>query len=434
MLIWFKASNFRSIGDQIELDLRRTALKGQDNHWVNINEIPLLLSAVFYGANASGKSNVLRALKAMEYLVLRSADFKPGEEIRPYEPFRLDPARQDAPVELKMAFLADGVRYEYAISFSRSAILSERLDCLPHGFRKLLFSRSEDQPIQFGDSYRGGKRTIEQLLLPNQLFLSKAAENNVEALIPVYHFFARHLIVYPFMANHHESSLSRLYARRLAEDAHSPFSRRLNALMCALDTGIARVAATETDWTKVEFPNAMSEDVKSRFQEDFKYDIQAFHAVYANGVKTDEIPFDVREESVGTQSLLVIAGMILDALELGDTLVVDEFEKNLHPEASAYLINLFHDPVINRKHAQLILATHDVNQLSDDRFRRDQIYLTEKDEFGRTQLFRVSDIGGIRKNAPLDKWYTTGRLGGTPVINDLDFQFSFQDEKATTQG
>jgi AAA15 family ATPase/GTPase len=116
----------------------------------------------------------------------------------------------------------------------------------------------------------------------------------------------------------------------------------------------------------------------------------------------------------------------LDALDHGRVLVVDEFEKNLHPSITQFLIQLFHNPVVNPNNAQLIFATHDITQLSNDHFRRDQVWFTEKNEFGATSLFRCSDIQGIRLGTPLDKWYASGRFGATPIIDDVDFLIEMQ--------
>lgn len=133
------------------------------------------------------------------------------------------------------------------------------------------------------------------------------------------------------------------------------------------------------------------------------------------------------DESTGTRSLFVIGGIVLDALEEGKLLIVDEFEKNLHPAITEYLIKLFHNDITNPKNAQLVFATHDVTQLSNDNFRRDQIWFTQKDEYGATELFRASDIGGVRLNTPLDKWYASGRFGVTPIIDDSDFLIAMQE-------
>jgi AAA15 family ATPase/GTPase len=427
MLLSFATTNFRSVRTRVELSLLKTGLKGLSSNYFKANNKKVLLkSAVIYGPNASGKSGFLRAIKALEFLVKHSARFKPDDKIAPYEPHRLEKAYTELPATFEVSFISKKVQYDYVISFRSKDIELEELYYYPTNTRTLLYSRSAGKEMKFGDYYKGPKKTLEKLLLTNQLFLSKAAENNVEALLDAYRFFTTGLTVYPIMEDYHENNLARLYAKRLAEDKDSRFSKRFNALICALDTGICAVAAEEVDWKDYKFPGNLPDDVKKKVQEDYKYDIKTQHPVFDDGKEDGFISFDVGNESAGTKSLFVIGGIILDALDHGRVLVVDEFEKNLHPSITQFLIQLFHNPVVNPNNAQLIFATHDITQLSNDHFRRDQVWFTEKNEFGATSLFRCSDIQGIRLGTPLDKWYASGRFGATPIIDDVDFLIEMQ--------
>ncbi len=429
MILNFSITNFRSIKDTITWSLGKTGLK--ESTRLNANFIAqgkhtLLKTAVIYGPNASGKSNILRALKALEYLILRSSTFKPEDDITPYEPFKLDSEFQTKPVSFQIEFIQQGILYLYAVSFTKNEIESEVLHNYPNGVQSLLFYRVKDRDIKFGEQYKGAKKTIEKLLLPNQLFLSKAAENAVESVIEPFQFFANTLRIYPFLEEYHESNLGRLFAKRLAQQQNSRFSALFNALICSLDTGIDSVVAKETDWSMVQLPDSISDEVKKQFQERFRYSVKTRHKWFDQGKEKGIMEFDLEEESKGTQSLFVMAGIIVDALEHGKVLVVDEFEKNLHPGITSFLIKLFHNPVTNPKQAQLLFATHDITQLSGEAFRRDQVWFTEKGENGSTQLFRCSDIKGIRLGTPLDKWYASGKLGATHVINELNFLLEMQ--------
>lgn len=426
MLISLAVTNFRSIRERVELNMMKSALKGLNNNYFKApTKKQLLKSAVIYGPNASGKSGFLRAFQAFEYLVNNSSSFKPDKRIGPYEPHKLEKSFSQRPVVFEITFLANKQHFEYKVSFSENRIEEEEMYFYPNGTRTLLYTRLADQDIKFGDSYRGPKKTLEKLLLPNQLLLSKAAENNVELLLQPYRFFSKEIMVYPLIDSHHEHSLARLYAQRLAED-NSAFTRRFNALICALDTGISSVAAEEVDWEKFDFPGNIPDEIRQKVKEEYKFDIKTQHRVYDGENKIGFEKFDVEQESAGTQSLFVIGGIILDALESGRVLIVDEFEKNLHPKITEYLIRLFHNDITNPNNAQMVFATHDITQLSNESFRRDQVWFTEKNEFGATSLYRCSDIQGIRLNAPLDKWYESGRFGATPIINDVDFLIEMQ--------
>jgi len=430
MLISFAVTNFRSIRERLEFNMLKTGLKGfSANYLTAKNRKQLLRSLVLYGPNASGKSNLLRAMRALEYLVNTSSSYKPDEVLEPYEPFRLDKSSKNQPVVFEIVFMADDIQFDYVVSFTLARIETEELHFYPSNTRTLLYSRTVDKDIKFGDSYKGAKKTVEKLVLPNQLFLSKAVENNVDALMVPYRYFRHRMMVFTFLEEKYESTHARLFARRLAENMNSAFSRRFNALICAVDTGICSVSAEEVDWSKVSFPGNLPEEVKKKFQEDYKYDIKTIHPLYEGRERVGEVAFDFREESDGTKSLFAIGGIIIEALQTGSVLVVDEFEKSLHPGMTQFLIKLFHNPQVNKYNAQLIFATHDVSLLSIDNFRRDQVWFSEKDEVGVTNIFRCSDIPGLRLGAPLDKWYASGRLGATPVIHEDLFITEMQTDE-----
>lgn len=427
MLLRFTVENFRSLRDRIELDMTKTALKGHSCNYFKTQDINLLGTSVIFGSNASGKSGFLKAFRSLQYLVIKSANFKLDKDISVYDPFLLDVDSQDKPVKFGIDFISNEVQYEYHVWISQDQVEFEELSFFKGNYKSLLYSRETGKDIKFGDHYRGAKKTIERLTLKNQLFLSKAAENNVEILLDTYRFFDTKMRVYPLLDGAAEEDLKRLYARRLAEDASSSFSRRFNALICALDTGIAMVSAEETNPDMFQFPNSIPDEVKASFLDKYKYDIKAYHKVYDNGKVISQKAFEVRQESAGTKNLFALGGIILEALEEGHVLVVDELEKNLHPDITSFLIKLFHRADINKNNAQLIFATHDVSQLSHDIFRRDQVWFVEKDEQGASSMFRCSDIEGVRADTPLDKWYMAGRLGATPIISDENFLIEMQD-------
>jgi len=405
----------------------KTGLSGFEGNYVkSTKKQSVLKSAVIYGPNASGKSSFLKAIQALEYLVIRSSTYKLDENIETYEPYLLDSTCVDSPVEMDISFSHDSMQYDYYISFTSKRIEKEELFCYPTKTKSLLFSRTAEKEMKFGDYYKGVKKTIEKLLLPNQLFLSKASDNNVDVLKSAYLFFRDGLSAFPLMQDFMESSMAMLYAKRLADNTSSNFAKRFNALICSLDTGITSVTAKERVWQDDALGN-LPEEVKNKIKEDYKYEIRTQHPVYENGVQVDVRAFEITRESTGTQSLFAIGGILLDALDKGRVLVVDEFEKNLHPEITKYFIRLFHNPDVNQNNAQLVFATHDISQLSNDHFRRDQVWFTNKDEFGGTEIRRCSDIPGLRLGTPIDKWYASGRIGSTPQIDDRNFIIAMQN-------
>lgn len=423
-------SNFRSIKDKVILHISKSnRKKGDLQNYISIAGTVLATTTVIYGANASGKSNLLKAFKALEYLVLNSAKFDPDDKLAPFESFRLTKGFDKKNVSIELEFFIGQIRYVYSIAFGEKSIEQEKLLFFPLAKEAILFNRINGREIQFGEYFKGEKKAIEKLTLPNQLFLSKAAENNAESILPVFQFFKNGINIYQSLNQYSESGLEEFYAKRLADKPDSAFAKKLNALICSLDTGINSITAKETDWNSFKFPDNIPGKIQRRFQQDFKYEIKTVHEFFdSNNKSSGFIDFDIEEESTGTRSLLSIGGVIIDALENGSVLVIDELGKNLHPIITSYLIKLFNEKLFNPKDAQLIFATHDVTQLNDELFNRDQIWFTQKNEFGVTELIRCSDINGLRLNTPIDKWYVSGRLGGTAIINDNDFIMAMQEE------
>lgn len=428
MISKLTVENFYCFKNKAVLDLKATKLKGLPK---NIFEAPddseLLKTITIFGANASGKSKLLLGFKALEYMVKFSSSFKPGEEIEPYEPYKLDLSSENKPVTLELEFYVTSIKYHYAISFDRHIIHREELYFYPKGTRASLFLRTKDNPIQFGEYYRGGKKTIEKLVLPNQSFLGKAAENNVDSLMEVYKYLTSNLDTVPYRDSADTQQLTGFIAKILAENKNDKFAKLLVKILCGLDTGIVDIEAKKLKIKDPEGSDRLPKEVLEAFRASFSHQIVPIHKRYSNGKYLDTIIFDYKDESDGTRELLSVAGIILLTLLKGSVMIIDELEKSLHPNIVRYLISLFHNPLSNPRNAQLIFATHDATQLSSEIFRRDQIYLTEKDEKGGSTLTRASKITGIRLDSPLDKWYLSGRFGGTPIIDDIDFLLELQN-------
>ncbi len=423
MIIRFAITNFKSIREKLELNFNKTGLNGlTSNYFKTKDGASILKSAVIYGPNASGKSVILESFEVLRYLILESAKFNPNQSIESYNPHRLELSYQTAPTVFEIEFVTESIKYEVLIRFTMSEIVEEVVHFYPNGSRSLLFNRQKGKKIRFGDNYIGTRKAIEKLLLQNQLFISKAAINGVETLINVQNFFSRIGIALNDVTNW----LSRVFAKELAENAQSNFSRRFNALICALDTGIINISAKEVNWDEVGIPSNISEELKNQL----RFEIKTKHKLFDREDYIGDEIFDIQEESVGTRKLLLIGGIILKTLLAKDSiLIIDELEKNLHPNITRYLIKMFHNVHTNPNNVQLVFATHDSSQLSNELFRRDQIWFTEKNEFGATEITRCSNIKGLRLETPLDKWYSSGRFGATPIIDDIDFLIEMQDNE-----
>ncbi len=425
MLLEFSVENYRSIRDQMVLSL--VADEGKKDPAVPLIPGPgkrqVLPVAMVYGANASGKSNLLRAFQALRLMVYESGENKPNEALQAFDPFRFHPHTPQAPTRFELGFMAETVRYRYEVAVRAAMVFHEALFFYPQGREAKLFER-EAQHFSFGDLFKGPKATLAELTAPNQLFLSKAAQNNAQVILPVYRYFLEKLMPIPFLDDGHKNTYlpqtnTEYYTERiiqyLAEEAReSAFSKNFLSILKSFDTGFLGFRIKKLD---------------DRFGQAFQ--VLVSHEVYddqGKRVGTTEQPLE--EESAGTQKLFVLAALVLRSLMQGRVLIVDEFERSLHPHISQFLVKLFQDPQLNPHHAQLVLATHDTHLLNHPDLRRDQIWLIEKDRQGASQLFSLADVQGLRADIPFEKWYLSGRFGAVPGIQSLDFELNLAHEEA----
>lgn len=418
MLLEFSVTNYRSFKEKTTFSM--LADEAKEEHSENIihvsNKLKVLKSAVIYGANASGKSNFMKAFEALSFLVLSSTQKKPNELFEEYEPFLFDTDSQQQPTVFEIDFLADGTHYKYKVTLTEKQIEKESLWSYPHNRQTILFERNSDtKNMHFGESLKGQKKIIASLTANNQLFLSKALENNVKQLIPLYDFF--HKDFYSISINDKDSTSdsTNMIARELKSNYKSNFSKNFLSLIKSFDTGIIDFKITKkgTIWHSKNFP---------------AYKIETEHKLIEKETnKAEKIYISLEEESDGTQKLFVIGGFILHVIMNGQVIVIDEFGQNLHPHISQFILKMFNDPEINTNNAQLIFATHDTNLLDKStNLRRDQIWIVEKDEYGASELFSLADIEGIRKDIPFEKWYLSGRFGGVPSVKELNFKLNYQ--------
>lgn len=429
MLIEFAITNFRSIKEkQVFSMLPAGKIKTDDNpsNLTNSETSPynlsVLKSSIIYGANASGKSNLLRAITAIKFLVENSINLKIDEKIKPYEPFKLNLTNKTRPVDFEIDFIANRKRYSYKISFTDKEFVYESLFFYPHNQKSKLFVREINKPISYGGYFKGSK-SFE--LLNNQLLLSKAGTMNIEPLQDCYRFFSKYLYCSIIHDTDYDKLLINMLAKMLADKIPSVTCKNLDKLLHVADTGITSIASKERSSDEFTFPKDLSDEDRKKIVEKYKHSIKTTHKLYDGSKVTGVESFDLREESTGTIKLLVLGGIILDALSDGTTVVVDELDKSLHPLLTRLLIKLFNSERNNPKNAQLIFASHDISLIDQELFRRDQIWLTEKDEFGSTRIYPMSDFTGISKVKPLEDWYLRGRFGGIPDIKEFELDLEF---------
>jgi len=356
-----------------------------------------LTSAAIYGPNASGKSNIVKALGAFRNFVKNSTDNKPNENISLYDPFKLNRENLQQASCFSIDLLIKNVLHVYSIEVFRNEILYESLIVYPKGLKVKVFERN-GQKISKGNGYEGIFETIRQRTTENQLFLGKAALENVEIAKNVYEhiLFIIVLTTDGFHSNEFNEKFSKIMFKNL--ELWGDLLKLSKSLIQKIDTQV------------VDF-------------EEIDGMIKTFHL----NDKNEKIEFEFEDESSGTQRVIAFVPFVLNTIKDGGILIVDEFERSLHPEIAQYILGLFNDPKVNKYGAQFIFATHDTTLLSpENNMRRDQINLVEKNEKGETEMFTVSDIKGVREGN-YEKWYLEGRLGAVPNIARETFRHELID-------
>lgn len=428
MLIDFAITNFRSIKEKQIFSMQPVATvkelpenicTGKDN------DFKILKSMIIYGRNGSGKSNLLKAFQALKYLVIESADFKTGDAIGPYEPYKLDVETSSQPVEFEINFYGKkGTRYNYLISFNNNAIIREHLYYYPGRKKAKLFLREADAKIEVGDSVDSNYRKVEKGLYPNQLFLSKIGSEKIDALVEPYTYLTRHLSTHIVHDTDYDEMLIQVFTDMMTQPENSHLRNGIDKLLNVADTGIEGVSIKENKEEDFRFPDSIDLETKKKILTELKYQVKTRHKLYKEGVLVGETEFRINEESTGTKKLLATGGMIIEALKDGDVLVIDELDKSLHPLLTRALIKLFNNKKTNPKNAQLIFASHDVSLLTNEIFRRDQITFCDKNEEGASNYYSLADLKGVRKELSYEKYYLKGIFGATPSINEYELDFN----------
>jgi len=413
MIIDFTITNFRSIRDELTLSLF------VDNPGSHLPEniaypcgprLGVLKTAGLYGANASGKSNVLLAIEALQWIIHVSGSLKEGEQIACYEPFLLSEKSKKSAVRFEVEFVApDGVRYGYRVAFTQERILEEQLSYYPSAKSAVLFDRATDdtwETIRFGGLFTGGKKRLP--FFPNNAYLSKAGNSAdaPELVRNVYNYFRNHVLR---LGLNEEAHFDRWIDDKVMFD-------KVSSLLSFVDAGVNGVAVREKDIDakSIRFPDATPTHVQQAILRQMK---REFLFMHLSDTKKTEL-FELGLESSGTRRLFKLAPLIVDALETGGVLIVDELDSSMHPFMAEMIIRLFNDPEVNVGSAQLLFSTHNISLMAPEHFRRDQVWFTEKIG-GATTLYSLGDFDKkkVKPESPFNRWYAEGRFGAVPKID-----------------
>lgn len=438
MIIEFKIKNYRSFRDETSFSMEASGSKGKSDNIAEVEtkngkKFRLLKTAVIYGANASGKSNLIRAFWAFRQLITTSFRNDVNDELSLAEPFELDEESSSKPTEFTINFIAwDKQEYIYSVAISKSdGVIEEKLKYYPETSPIVIFKRKGRKISNKNPDFFQGKIDIESIN-PKRLFLSELGNSGDEYWERLRNYFVVGTNVINASAN---GMLNRMTenAKRIFESKEPfavPIRNRVIKLVQLSDLGIKGLELIDEEEV-IKNPDQEETYSGTRKQKRFK----TYHDVFNNNQLTGRKEFDlIKQGSTGTLAVVGLSTEILLSLSLerGRPLLIDELDNSLHPYMCRFLINLYSHPKSNPNNSQLIFATHETTLLDKNNFRKDQIWITVKDKFGCAKLYSIDDldIEGLRDDIPFDKWYLSGKFGGLPKIKELDFIFDREEAKA----
>lgn len=432
MFVQFTVGNFLSFRDEAVLSMLAANIKSKDKEldkratFSAFNNISLLKSAVLYGANGSGKSNIFQAIGFMKKLVINSSKESQADEEIPVIPFRLNPSFEKKPSVFEMIFITNGLMYEYSFSANSTEIVSEKLSCQKNNGEEIVLFERDCEHINVDNSFEEGLG-LERRTRKNALFLSVCANFDGEVSTEVVKWFRKIRVI--------EGINDRGYlpvTLRMLENEDK--RNKIKAIVDMFDLDIVNIATIMSDslvGKKQEFVSALMEKIKEdeRFKsmkipDNMPLGITTTHNRFNDeGVFVDTVNFELDDhESEGTKKLIALSGPLMDVFDNAYVLFIDEFDARLHPLITKKIIDLFNSNDVNDNNAQLVVATHDTNLLDKDSLRRDQIWFSEKDSLGGSHLKQLVEYK-VRNDASYRKGYFEGDYGAIPMIGEPDILF-----------
>lgn len=429
MLLNFRTANHRSIRDEQQLNL--SPVYDTDRpEGVGREAVPV---AAVFGANAAGKSNVVDAFRFMRDMVCYShREAEPGGGIE-RSPFALDPEESAESSWYVVDLRLEGVRFTYGFSIDDERVLEEWLYSYPKGRKAKVFHRSGDA-MEYGDALRHSRRELDlvsDITEPNSLYISVAARAKQDSVRPVYDWFARAVQCRP--ESRARAPRAAGYDAWMLEDPR--LAPAVVELLRAADLGIENAGVEYVEESqpsrRVALPSTVQESIPG-LEADERRPLQrsgrlrrAKSRVWVEQRgRHGTVRLGLGDQSEGTRRLFAFAGPVLETLGRGGLLVLDEIDASLHPRLTAHLIRLFQQPESNPSGAQLVLTTHDASLLGrsggEDILKRDQIWFVEKDKYGETALFPLSDFRP-RQEESRERRYLGGSYGAVPVLSDERF-------------
>jgi AAA15 family ATPase/GTPase len=435
MLIEFTVSNYRSIGEEQILSLvPATKQREYPDNIIHKGKYAALNALAIYGANASGKSNLLRAMRVFDELIHLSARSSSTDKL-PYEPFLLRKDLEKKPTKFEITFIIKQDRYRYGFEFLEDIISSEWLYRKSQSREVSLFLREKDV-IETSPGFKGSKRVIDTAIeatRPNALFLSFCDTFNIEEVKTIFQWFGNFNITDGLNTEREEIATVSILDNK-------DYRKKVGDYLDRFNLGFTGIEISTKEFDTSDLPEELSRTMRNRLTKQLRgkksYKVLTEHKVYSSkGIETKEnISWELNEkESSGTIKAFHLSGPILWALSNGGVLIIDEIEAKMHPILTRDIINTFLNKESNPNKAQLIFATHDTNLLTYSDLRRDQIYFSEKNKWESTEIYSLSDFVYLnetnkngnsifekeRPDTDKEKRYFEGRYGAIPIIGNF---------------
>lgn len=415
MVLEIKLRNFFSVDEEVILDLRAANINTEKSRELAHNCFDykgdkVLKSAVMYGANASGKSNIIKAIRFCHAMVYESHNHNEDTQFN-FRPFKFS-GKKSAPSDYFIRFVAEGVEYAYSFSLTNEEVVKESLYYYPEGRKAKVFDRDERIRGTKRDKYSFAKSVIKRPLdvventSRKTLFISRASQMDREIPKIVFNYFHSEFILrHSFFAASNLAPFQDEYKNQLLKALQLADSDIVDFKIKVIQQPGKRLRV-RLDTEEVYFEEELMNNLEIKTYHKYKPDL----------------PFDFfTEESQGTQKLFFMMMTILDVLKNNKVLLIDEIEDSLHPKIVEYILALFHQS----EKAQLIFTTHNTHLLDLNRFRKDQIWFVNKKDNGGSDLYSLYDYSDFRDTMDVEKAYLQGRFDSVPIV---DFSLERMEE------
>ena len=397
MILKIEFENFFSIRDRVRIDFRAANINTTLARELSLNVmewkgVPILKAIGLFGPNASGKSNILKAITFCCRMILDSHLNNEGVTFN-FEPFKFD-GWQNKPSRFLIDFVCEDVEYEYAFELTRERIISESLYHYPVGRRAKIFVRDAEGKYSFGTGVMTKPSDVALNTSNKNLFLSRASSMNRGIAQKIYSYFRNQFLL--GLVNMNDMS---------ALDSFNAYKKVILKALEICDTDI-----TDIEVRKEQIPAPIV--VPGQTELSYKLvDVLRFKTIHRN---QKDIMFDMdREESNGTRKLFQILIRLLDVVKNKKNIMMDEFDMGLHTRLADFILDLIHAS----ESSQLLFTSHNTNLIDVKRLRRDQIVFVNKSGNGATEVYSLYDFKDFRENMDAEKGYIQGRFDAVPYVD-----------------